>query len=274
MFRKLLIPVDLSPQSLMMVYTALRMKEYGVLDLVVYSAVPDSPPDDTILEDVGKKLDKVGMKHELVVQTSTNPAKSILKVSGSRGIAMIAMAASGKGRMKEFFVGSTSLEVIRGSKVPVLLDKFSFSADNDPEGYCRNCPKLLERVLVSLDLSKVSNHIQPYVQSIIDAGAKNITLFHVVQAHKYKMSDDDRFKEVKVKLEEYRDRLEVKNCKVDVHIHFGTTTYNILEVSREMDATLIVLGTTGRGYLRGATLGSTSEEVIKGSTRPMLLIPS
>jgi nucleotide-binding universal stress UspA family protein len=273
MFRKLLIPVDLSPQSLLMVDIALRMREYGVFNIVVYSAVQSGPADEELLEMVGKKLTAAGMKHELVVQASKDPAKSILKVSGSRGIAMIAMAASGKGRVKEFFVGSTSLEVIRGAKVPVLLDKFPMSADTDPESYCRNCPRLLERVLVALDLSKVSKHMQPYVQGIIDAGAKNITLFHVVQARKYKMDDDERFKEVRKKLEEFRDHLDVKNCNVEIHMHFGTTTYNILEAARETDATLIMLGTTGKSYLMGTTLGSTSEEVIKGSTRPMLLIP-
>lgn len=273
MFRKLLIPVDLSPQSLMMVDIALGMREYGVFDLVVYSAVQSGPAHEEMLEIVGKKLTAAGMKHELVVQTSKDPAKSILKVSGSRGIAMVAMAASGKGRMKEFFVGSTSLDVIRGAKVPVLLGKFPMSADTDPEGYCRNCPRLLERVLVTLDLSKVSRHMQPYVQGMIDAGAKNITLFHVVQARRYKMDDDERFKEVRVKLEEFRDHLVIKNCNVDIHMHFGTTTYNILEAAREIDATLIMLGTTGKSYLRGTTLGSTSEEVVKGSSRPVLLIP-
>jgi nucleotide-binding universal stress UspA family protein len=273
MFRKLLIPVDLSPQSLMMVDIALGMREYGVFDLVVYSAVQSGPAHEEMLEIVGKKLTAAGMKHELVVQTSKDPAKSILKVSGSRGIAMVAMAASGKGRMKEFFVGSTSLDVIRGAKVPVLLGKFPMSADTDPEGYCRNCPRLLERVLVTLDLSKVSRHMQPYVQGMIDAGAKNITLFHVVQARRYKMDDDERFKEVRVKLEEFRDHLAIKNCNVDIHMHFGTTTYNILEAAREIDATLIMLGTTGKSYLRGTTLGSTSEEVVKGSSRPVLLIP-
>jgi len=75
-------------------------------------------------------------------------------------------------------------------------------------------------------------------------------------------------------MEAYQAKLDAKGCEIDVHLHFGTTTYNILEAAREIDATLIVLGTTGKGYLRGATLGSTSEEVVKGSTRPLLLIPS
>ncbi len=92
-----------------------------------------------------------------------------------------------------------------------------------------------------------------------------MTLFHVVQSSKYSMADDRRFQEVRQRMEAYQAKLDAKGCEIDVHLHFGTTTYNILEAAREIDATLIVLGTTGKGYLRGATLGSTSEEVVKGS---------
>jgi nucleotide-binding universal stress UspA family protein len=187
---------------------------------------------------------------------------------------MIALAASGKGRVKEFIVGSTSLGVIRLSKLPVLLDKFPLVASDDPQGYCEKCPPLLDRVLVTIDLSKASKAMMPFVQQMIDAGAKKMTLFHVVQSSRYSMADDKRFREVKQKMEAYRTKLDAKDCEIDVHLHFGTTTYNILEAAREIDATLIVLGTTGKSYLRGATLGSTSEEVVKGSTRPLLLIPT
>ncbi len=61
---------------------------------------------------------------------------------------------------------------------------------------------------------------------------------------------------------------------MDTYVRFGTSTYNILESAREAEATLIMLGTTGKSYLRGATLGSTSEEVVKGSSGPVLLIPA
>ncbi len=129
-------------------------------------------------------------------------------------------------------------------------------------------------MLVTIDLSKASKALLPFVQQLIDAGAKAITLFHVVQSSRYSMADDRRFQEVRQKMEAYQAKLDAKDCEIEVHLHFGTTTYNILEAAREIDATLIVLGTTGKGYLRGATLGSTSEEVVKGSTRPLLLVPS
>ncbi|OPX63507.1 MAG: Universal stress protein [Methanomassiliicoccales archaeon PtaB.Bin215] len=133
---------------------------------------------------------------------------------------------------------------------------------------------MLDRVLVTIDLTKASKVMLPFVQQLIDAGARKMTLFHVVQSSKYSMADDARFQEVKQKMEAYQGKLDAKDCEIDVHLHFGTTTYNILEAAREIDATLIVLGTTGKGYLRGVALGSTSEEVVKGSTRPLLLIPS
>lgn len=274
MFKKLLVPVDLSSQSMLMVEIAARMGRYGVEEVVIYSALDHVSKRDPMLKALDERLGRAGLEHSLVTEVRKEPAPAILKAVDSHQASMIAMAASGKGRVKEFIVGSTSLGVIRRSKVPVLLDKFPMEASDDPQGYCDKCPPLLDRVLATIDLSKASRPMLPFVQQLIDAGAKKITLFHVVQSSKYSMTDDKRFQEVKQRMEAYRAKLDAKGCEIDVHLHFGTTTYNILEAAREIDATLIVLGTTGKSYLRGATLGSTSEEVVKGSTRPLLLIPS
>ncbi len=269
-----MVPVDLSPQSMMMVDIASRMDGYGVEEVVIYSALDHVSKRDPALKLLEERVAEAGLRHRLVTEVRKEPAAAILKAADSHGISMVAMAASGKGRVREFIVGSTSMGVIRRAKVPVLLDKFPLEASEDPRSYVEGCPPLLDRVLVTIDLSKASRALAPAVQKLIDAGAKRMTLFHVVQSSKYSMTDDRRFQEVKRKMEAYQERLEPKGCEIDVHLHFGTTTYNILEAAREIDATLIVLGTTGKGYLRGATLGSTSEEVVKGSTRPLLLIPA
>ncbi len=274
MFKKLLVPVDLSPQSMMMVDIAARMDRYGVEEVLIYSALDHVSKRDPLLKTLEERIGEAGLGHQVVTEVRKEPASAILKAADSHGMTMIAMAASGKGRVKEFIVGSTSLDVIRRSKLPILLNKFPMEASDDPQGYCESCPPLLDRVLVTIDLSKASKALLPFVQQLIDAGAKAITLFHVVQSSRYSMADDRRFQEVKQKMEAYQAKLDAKDCEIEVHMHFGTTTYNILEAAREIDATLIVLGTTGKGYLRGATLGSTSEEVVKGSTRPLLLVPS
>ncbi len=107
-----------------------------------------------------------------MTEVRKEPVPAILKAAESHEITMIAMAASGKGRVKEFIVGSTSLGVIRRSKVPVLLDKFPIEASDDPQGYCESCPPLLDRVLVTIDLSKASRSMLPLVQQLIDAGPR------------------------------------------------------------------------------------------------------
>lgn len=274
MFKKLLVPVDLSPQSMMMVYIATQMERYGVMEVMIYSALDHVSKRDPLLKAMEERISKAGLGHQLVTEVRKEPAPAILKAADTHEVTMIAMAASGKGRVKEFIVGSTSLAVIRRSKLPVLLDKFPMGANDDPLGYCEKCPALLDRVLVTIDLSNRSKAMLPFVQQIIDAGAKGMTLFHVVQSSRYSMTDEKRFKEVRHKIEAYKAKLDEKDCEIDTHLHFGTTAYNILEAAREIDATLVVLGTTGKGYLLGATLGSTSEEVVKGSTRPLLLIPT
>jgi len=273
MFKKLLVPVDLSPQSMTMVEIATRMDRYGVEEVMLYSALDHVSKRDPLLKALDERVSKAGLGHKLVTEVRKEAAPAILKAAESHGVTMIAMAASGKGRVKEFIVGSTSLGVIRRSRLPVLLDKFPLEASDDPQGYCDKCPPLLDRVLVTIDLTKSSKVMLPFVQQLIDAGARKMTLFHVVQSSKYSMANDKRFQEVRHKMEAYQAKLDPRDCEIDMHLHFGTTTYNILEAAREIDATLIVLGTTGKGYLRGA-LGSTSEEVVKGSTRPLLLIPS
>ena len=274
MFKKLLVPVDLSPQSMMMVEIATCMEKYGVKEVMLYSALDHVSKRDPLLKALDERVSKAGLGHELVTEVRKEAAPAILKAAKSHGATMIAMAASGKGRVREFIVGSTSLELLRRTKVPVLLDKFPLEASDDPQAYCDKAAPILDRVLVSIDLSKVSRTMLPFVQQIIDAGAREMTLLHVVRSSKYSMIDDKRFHEVKHRMEVYLGKLDAKDCDVGIHLHFGTAAYNILEAAREIDATLIVMGTTGKGYLRGMTLGSTSEEVIKGSTRPLLLIPS
>jgi len=208
MFKKLMVPVDLSPQSMMMVEIASRMNRYGVEEVMIYSALDHVSKRDPLLKALDERVGRAGLEHRLMTEVRKEPAPAILKAAESHGITMIALAASGKGRVREFIVGSTSLNVIRRSRLPVLLDKFPLEASDDPQGYCEKCPALLERVLVTIDLSKASKVMLPFVQQLIDAGAGKMTLFHVVQSSKYSMTDDRRFQEVKHKMEAYKAKLD------------------------------------------------------------------
>ena len=47
----------------------------------------------------------------------------------------------------------------------------------------------------------------------------------------------------------------------------------LLQVADEVDATVIVVGTTGESPLRGAMLGSTPHKLLHLSSRPVLCVP-
>lgn len=62
---------------------------------------------------------------------------------------------------------------------------------------------------------------------------------------------------------------------VDIHVVvlLGPTAQTLLEASRELDATHIVLGTHGHGGLHHLLVGSVAEEVVRRSHIPVVLVP-
>ena len=127
MLDRVLLPLDFSEQSLMMVDCIAELKRFGMKEVILLnvfqrgSIVAEESKEQ--MERSKEKLEAIGFK----VWTTTvmgEPVETILKVAKDEGATAIAMASSGKGRAREFFVGSTSLGVLRRSKIPVLLDKF------------------------------------------------------------------------------------------------------------------------------------------------------
>jgi nucleotide-binding universal stress UspA family protein len=186
---------------------------------------------------------------------------------------MIAMASGGKGRAEEFFVGSVSFAVLRRTKKPVLLDKFPMMQEGGVRKECRSGMHLFRNALVAVDIPLCSSSLEELVTTLCSRGLKEATLLHVVDSYRYKMSDDERFRSTKRMLEEMSERIGQGGCKISTHLHYGTAPYNILETAREIDASVIIVGTKQKSYLAGLTIGSVSEEVVRRANLPVLVVP-
>jgi nucleotide-binding universal stress UspA family protein len=272
LFKRVLIPIDLSEVSADQLECALQLKRYGLEELVllyVLSLEGEIPPEDELaLNNLLKKATSAGVKARTVVEKG-KVSNKILEVAKRERSSLIVMASSGKTKATELMVGSVSLEVVRKSKVPVLVGKF-FSASRRKSA--SEYGSLLDSVLVSVDLTSATKNVLEVFKKIDGIGCEKAVLFHVVPSKKYSVEDNARFQAVKKDLAEWK-KLHQGKCDLDTHLHYGSPAYNIIEAAREFDSTLIIMGNVGKGLLHSMTLGSVSDEVLRQSTVHVLIVP-
>ncbi len=275
MFERLLIPVDFSDQSFQMLDCMVNLCQDNDQRLVVLHVTDrgEVTPDQTRqIEDMLESARTRCADARFIVERG-DPVEIINRTAEREETTLIAMASSGKGMAREFIVGSTSLGVIRSSKVPVLIDKFQVLEEGGKVKVSKSCVDILRSAIVPLDFTSCDRSVLDVVDSLIDWGIKQAVLFHVVDSSRYRLSDDARFLRVKEKLRAIEKEIDANECELIPHIHFGSLVYNILEVTREFSSTLIVMGTRGKSLLREMTLGSVSEEVIRKARVSLLVVP-
>jgi len=276
MFSRILFPLDFSEQSLQMFDCLLELERLGTREVILIFVAAGgqalTAEQRRLLDRLKSDLERAGIAaRELVV--SGDPVREIIKAAESEDVTLIAMASSGKGRAQEFLVGSTSFGVLRSTRWPVLINKFRVSGVQGHKDVERSCQFIFRRALVPIDFTSCRPICEDMLPKLSAMGLEESVLFHVVESTKYALDNGGRFKEVLDQLEERRAKLAEKGCNVTTHVHFGTVSYNILEAARELDASLILLGAHRKTLLREITLGGNSEEVIRKSHVPILVIP-
>jgi nucleotide-binding universal stress UspA family protein len=81
----------------------------------------NNPPNaKRYLMNWGQSLKAQGIKASYVVTIGT-PAKSIMEIAQAQQASLIVMMSHGRGWFKRAIMGSVAEEILRGSKVPVLI---------------------------------------------------------------------------------------------------------------------------------------------------------
>ncbi|MCP4672222.1 MAG: universal stress protein, partial [Desulfobacula sp.] len=84
-------------------------------------------------------------------------------------------------------------------------------------------------------------------------------------------------KQIRIKVENFCHDMDAEHdsCRLvveDVKIKKGNPCEEILKVSKEIDADLIVIGSHGYNLLKDVLMGSTARKVVQQSKRPVLTI--
>jgi nucleotide-binding universal stress UspA family protein len=136
--------------------------------------------------------------------------------------------------------------------------------------------KPFERPLLATDWSAASLRAVEYLKGLKDITQK-IDVIHVASKKELTgsttMEVQETRKETRQKLEEICDILEAAGTEVRSHVYIGDPVQEIEKAARECQATMVVLGSSGKAAWAEKWIGSIPRAIAEKSIYPTLLIP-
>ncbi|WP_422074040.1 universal stress protein [Tranquillimonas rosea] len=117
---RVLVAYDGSASAMRAVDYVARSRIYAGLSVTVVTAGSETESVKKGLADAKAMLSAAGLETETQI-LSGQPEEALGKLIEDAGFDHMVMGASGHSRLRSLFVGSTSLEMIRTCKVPILL---------------------------------------------------------------------------------------------------------------------------------------------------------
>ena len=148
---------------------------------------------------------------------------------------------------------------------------------------------MFEKILYPTDFSDVSKKALAFIMGMREAGVKEVVVLRVIDqkrteyAHGISWVGKDEiefFDSVNQQLEQeaveelkpIKSKLRAAGLAVKLRVEKGVPRLKILEVEKEEDVSVIVLGSHGRSNLAEMLLGSVSEHVIRHCKKPVIVI--
>jgi len=193
----------------------------------------------------------------------------VIKAAQKEDTDLIVIGRSQKGVLEHLYSGSDITELLRRAEIPVLVYKQLSETAITIE-------KPFERPLLAIDWSPASLSAVEYLKALKDV-TQELDIIHVVSQKKLKgtsaMGIQAIRKDTRKKLEKICAVFESEGIKADAHVYIGEPDEEIEKAAREHQASMIVLGSSGKTAWVERWLGSTPQSIAEKSIYPTLLIP-
>ena len=193
----------------------------------------------------------------------------VIKAAQKEETDLIVIGRSHKGVLEHLYSGSDITELLRRVEIPVLVYKQLSETAIAIE-------KPFEKPLLAIDWSPASLSAVEYLKALKDV-IQELDIIHVVSQKKLKgtsaMGIQAIRKETRKKLDAICNVFEAEGIKADAHVYIGEPDEEIEKAAREHQATMIVLGSSGKTAWVERWLGSTPQSIAEKSIYPTLLIP-
>ena len=140
-------------------------------------------------------------------------------------------------------------------------------------------------ILFPTDFSEMADKALNYIEQLKEAGSQEVVLLHVINRRiidglmRHEVLEEQlehwqrKAKEVAQEaLAEMKNRLERKGFAVKLMVKTGYPADVILDVEKQVQPSLLVIGSHGRSNISDMLLGSVSDRVIRKSLYPVLVV--
>jgi nucleotide-binding universal stress UspA family protein len=180
------------------------------------------------------------------------PSATLLDYEAQERADLLVMATHGRSGLARFALGSVTDRMIREGTAPVLVIRRSAAVEHP-----------LERALVMLDGSSLSEEALPLVEALAGKPLRSATLFRAVR-------DPQNHAAAVAYLEGHASKLAREGFTVDIRAEDGEPRQLVERIAQEYD--LVVVCTHGRGGFDRLRHGSVAEHVTREIDKPALLV--
>lgn len=291
------IALDQSEASDLITEAIPQFKKFGTkkVTLVTVVSIPftgDRTEFNT--EKYALKLKKYKAKlesHGFIVDTDLRsgtyfyPPSEILTSAEEHDADFVIIGSRGQSKVQEMLLGSTAAEVLQRSRLPVFLINIDMEwSEDDPKErklvVTRSVSDALKHVLHATDFSDTADRAFAVVKELdTDEKIDKISFVHVQGHHAIALKDpvsrDELTNRNLLDLEEMRNQLSDKTRDdSELIVTFGTPGKEIIRAIEEKNATMVVMGSQGKGFVHEFFLGGVSSQVTRFSKIPVLLVPA
>jgi len=237
---------------------------------------------DSLAETLRRNLEKSRPEIKVTAKIETGgPQENICTLVEKNDIGLIVMSAVGTSGIKiGRMIGSVADHICRTVPIPVMLIKPRRAGQTDSRG------QLINRILLTLDGSELSQRALPVGEELADKLKVPITLFqmaHMIIPYAddlagtyyvdYTKFSEDIENQIRAEMVALEGKLREKGLDVTHNVVLGTNAAEeIIETSKKVGADLVVISTHGRSGLSRWVLGNVAERVLQYSEIPVLLV--
>jgi nucleotide-binding universal stress UspA family protein len=202
-----------------------------------------------------------------------NQADSIVRLAEELDAGLVIMGSRGHGGIKRALMGSVADGVTRHAHCPVLVVR----------GDGRE-PLFPARILLAIDGSDESREATKTAEGLASGTGSELYVVHAGPTAQLPYTSpylaenvESYFEQSKKEAREFLEsRVEEIRGEVDVTVHAnlrpGDPAKEIVELSDEIDAGLVVIGSRGLGGMQRALMGGVSDTVVRHAHCPVLVV--